>query len=111
MRPEVAEASTPWSDIFLKELRTTIQSDPPGSISRYGVAKGRSCRARLRSQSKMLWLAILVIVGLLWAMKGRNKAFPNESKLIAHQNLDGLQFINSNDPSIRVRQLAHLINL
>jgi hypothetical protein len=111
IRPEVVETSTPWSDILLEELRTAIQFDPPRQINRYGVTNGRSCRTSLRNQSKIVWLAIMVIFGLLWVMKGGKKAFSNESKLVAQPKLDGLQFFDVNHPSIRVRQLATLIQL
>jgi hypothetical protein len=108
IRPEVVEASTPWSDVLLEDLRLALELDPRIPI-RYGVVTGRNCRTRFRGQNKIVWLAILVIVGLLWALKaGKNKVLI-KSKLVTHQSLDGLQFINSSDPAIRVRQFAHLL--
>ena len=106
-RPEVVEASTPWSDILLGELRTTIQSDPPNQRG-YGAGKFGSCRTRLRNQSRILWLTILVIVSLLWAVKGGSKLMLDENQLVPQPKLDGLQFIDANHPSIRVRQLIGL---
>jgi hypothetical protein len=109
LRPEVVEASTPWSDILLEELRTAIRFEPQSPIRRYGVATGRSCRTRLRNQSRILSLAILVLVSLLWATKRGKNTFSNKSKLVSQPGFDGLQFLNASNPSIRVRQLLHLI--
>jgi hypothetical protein len=111
IRPEVVEASTPWSDILLEELRTVTRFDPLIPTSRYGVANRRNVGMCLRSQSKILWLAILVIAGLLWGHRAGKKAFSYESKLVAQPKLDGLQFLDANHPSIRVRWLDNLIEL
>jgi hypothetical protein len=108
IRPEVVEVSTPWSDVLLQDLRLAVELDPR-IPTRYGVVTGRSYRTRFRGQSKIVWLAILVLVGLLWALKGGKNKISIKSKLVTHQSLDGLQFINSSDPAIRVRQLAHLL--
>jgi hypothetical protein len=106
-RPEIVDASTPWSDILLEELRTASQSDSR-TPKRYGVAKFGSCRTHLRNQSRILWLTFLVIVGLFCAVKGGKQAVSDESKLVAQPELDGLQFVGANHPSIRVRQLNRL---
>jgi hypothetical protein len=108
IRPEIVESSTPWSDILLEEIRTALHFDSPSPISRYGVPKGGTCRTRLRSRGRILCLTVLVIVGLLWALKGGGKAIEDESKLVSEPKLEGLQFIDANHPSIRVRQLIHL---
>ncbi|PMD65203.1 uncharacterized protein K444DRAFT_659492 [Hyaloscypha bicolor E] len=99
-RPEIVDASTPWSDILLEELRTATQSDSR-TPKRYGVAKFGSCRTHLRNQSRILWLTFLVIVGLFCAVKGGKQAVSDESKLVAQPELDGLQFVGANHPSIR----------
>jgi hypothetical protein len=105
-RPEIVDASTPWSDILLEELRTATQS---GSRipRRYGVAKFGSCRTHLRNQSRILWLTFLVIVGLFCAVKGGRQAVSDASKIVAQPKLDGLQFVGANHPSIRVPQPNH----
>lgn len=102
VRPEVVEASTPMPDVLLKDLRIAIELDSR-IPTRYGVVTGRTCRTRFRGQSKIVWVAILVIVGLWWALKGGKDKISIKSKLVTHQSLDGLQFINSSDPAIRVR--------
>jgi hypothetical protein len=107
-RAETVEASTPCSDILLEELQTAIQSDPASSSRRCGVANIGACRTCLRSQSRILWLAILVVVGILLAVRMRENAASNESQLLAQANPGGLQFIGGDHPSIRVRQLANL---
>jgi hypothetical protein len=108
IRPEIVESSTPWSDILLEELRTEIQFNPPSLRGRYGVAKGGTCRTRLRNQSRIVWLTILVMVGLLWGRHRGKSAIEDESKLVTTPKLEGLQFIDASHPSIRVSQLFNL---
>ncbi|PMD27603.1 hypothetical protein NA56DRAFT_589343 [Hyaloscypha hepaticicola] len=65
VRPEVVEASTPMSDVLLKDLRIAIELDSR-IPTRYGVVTGRTCRTRFRGQSKIVWVAILVIYVGRW---------------------------------------------
>ena len=50
-------------------------------------------------------MTAIMILGLLWALKRGEKHSEDGNKMIAKQNLDGLQFIDAGHPSIRVRQL------
>lgn len=105
MRPEIVDVSTPWSDILLEELRTAIQFDRPRQRSRYGASQGTSCSKRLRKQRRIIWLTAIMMLGLLWTLKRGEKHSEDGNKMIAKQNLDGLQFIDAGHPYIRVRQL------
>jgi hypothetical protein len=108
-RPEIADASTPWSNILLEELRARTQPDanPP---RRHGFAKFGGCGSRRRNQSRIFWLTILVILGLSWVKRGGRKAVFDGGGWAAQPQLAGLQFLDSNHPSIRVRQ-AHAFEI
>ncbi|KAH8803904.1 hypothetical protein F5882DRAFT_425342 [Hyaloscypha sp. PMI_1271] len=91
-RPEIVDASTPWSDILLEELRTATQS---GSRipRRYGVAKFGSCRTHFRNQSRILWLTFLVIYVGRWVstVDGTHKdgSFPDQSNQLPKERSIG----------------------
>jgi hypothetical protein len=103
-RPEIVETSTPWSDVLLEELQTAGQFRRPGS-QRYRSAKFANCRTRFRYQNKILCLTILMLFGLLLAERGGRRGPWDDSELVTQPKLEGLQFIDANHPSIRVRQL------
>jgi hypothetical protein len=55
-----------------------------------------------------LWLILLVIVGLWFVLDGGKQVIEDKSKLAAKPQLEGLQFLDANHPSIRVRYSIHL---
>ncbi|KAH7336059.1 hypothetical protein BKA65DRAFT_458560 [Rhexocercosporidium sp. MPI-PUGE-AT-0058] len=64
LAPEIIEASTPWSDVLLEDLRTTIQFNPTTRLIRkyrYGYHE-----TRLRSWGKALWLSLFVVYVGRW---------------------------------------------
>ncbi|KAL5317291.1 hypothetical protein ACEPPN_014386 [Leptodophora sp. 'Broadleaf-Isolate-01'] len=102
LAPEVVEASTPWSDVLLEDLRTTIQFNPPIRLIRkyrYGPHK-----TRFRGWGKALWLSLFVVVGIWWAfLRQQDEGYRSEKKMVEDlPALDGLQFIDANHPYIRV---------
>ncbi|PBP22147.1 LigA protein [Diplocarpon rosae] len=101
--PESVEASPPWSDSLLGELRTTIQFNPPARVVyKYGSASHRTLRTGLRGWSKALWLSFLLVLGLWWMLQGRLSSRNQYQQNTLHQpKLDGLQFIDANHPYIR----------
>ncbi|PVH89051.1 hypothetical protein DL98DRAFT_544096 [Cadophora sp. DSE1049] len=64
LAPEVVSASTPWSNVLLEDLRTTVQFNPPTRLIRtyrYG-----SHKTRFRSWGKALWLSVFVVYVGRW---------------------------------------------
>lgn len=102
LAPEVVEASTPWSDVLLEDLRTTIQFNPTIRLMRkYGYSAHKS---RFRGWGKALWLGLFVVVAFSWAfLRRQDPRYHAEMKAIIDlPTLDGLQFIDANHPYIRV---------
>ncbi|KAH7409521.1 hypothetical protein BKA64DRAFT_570688 [Cadophora sp. MPI-SDFR-AT-0126] len=59
LAPEVVEASTPWSDVLLEDLQTTIHFNAPTQLIRkYGYG---SHKARSRGWGKAFWLSVFVV--------------------------------------------------
>jgi len=110
IRPEIIETSTPWSDILLEEFQISDRFSRP-SAYKYRPTKFSICRTRVRTQSKILWLSILAIVGLLWAVTRGQTRLSDERVLAAQSKLEGLQFIAANHPSIRVRRLIGVLQV
>ena len=107
LRPEVVESSTPWSEVSIEELSTQFRFSPPPRLAgKYGYTTHHTRRTRLRNQSRVLWLVILLLVLLWWGLTGRGQGVQwreiNE-KHTAQPDLDGLQFIDAAHPYIRVR--------
>ncbi|KAH6710763.1 hypothetical protein BKA61DRAFT_658609 [Leptodontidium sp. MPI-SDFR-AT-0119] len=101
LAPEVVEASTPWSDVLLEDLRTTIQFNPPiRLIRKYGYGPHKT---RFRGWGKALWLSLFVVVGIWWAfLRQQDEGYRSEKKMVENlPALDGLQFIDANHPYIR----------
>ena len=102
LAPEVIEVSTPWSDVLLEDLRTTIQFNPPTRPTRRcGYAPHKT---HIRGRRMLLWLSVVVVVGLWWGwLRGQDSRYRGERKIILDDpSLDGLQFIDANHPYIRV---------
>jgi hypothetical protein len=109
--PELVSTSpswptTPWSDVLLGELGTTVQfQSPPILVGRCRYISRASCSTRLRNLSRFLWIALVFAICLLWALdRNENILFQNSKERYTEQlNLDGLQFVDANHPNIRVR--------
>lgn len=111
LAPDIIEASTPWSDVLLEDLRTTIQFNPPTRLIRkYGYG---SHKTRFRGWGKALWLSLFVIVGSWWVFwRGQNGRYRGEKKIAVDlPTLDGLHFIDANHPYIRVCYWPSLVSL
>ncbi len=96
------ETSTPWSDVLLEELRTAIElNPPPGIIKRCGFATQKTRKRRPRI--KALWLSVLVLVWIWWAMRGSVVIQGTDSEKGSDiLDLARLKFIDANHPNIRV---------
>ncbi len=102
---EVIEVSTAWSDVLLEDLQTTFQFNPPSRMIRgYGQMSYATFRTRLRGWGRVLWLSMFVVVGLWWVFqRDTHYRFRDGTKIeLDLPRLDGLQFIDSNHPYIRV---------
>lgn len=104
LAPELVEASTPWSDVLLEDLRTTVQFNPPARlVHRLGIAPHGPSRKRLRGRIKAFWSSCLLLVGFLWISKRSHSLKPQHEKNgLERPKLDGLRFMNANHPHIRV---------
>ena len=111
LRIQVVESSTPWSEILLEELRTSIRfHNSPRLRGRFSYASTASYRTRLRSFSRIVWLGILIIILLWWRLgRGKQSMRMNDeiSQTSTQPNLDCLQFIDASHPYIHVGCLFH----
>lgn len=102
LRPEIVEASTPWSDVLLEE-HATLRIDAPMS---YKELLRSTLKAQLRSWNRTLWLAIFLVAGISWSLLGGTKymaSLPDNAEGLSHPvEVDGMQFIDATHPYIRV---------
>ncbi|KAK0110012.1 hypothetical protein ONS95_002674 [Cadophora gregata] len=111
LAPTVVDASTPWSDVLLEDLRTTIQFNPPTQLIRkYGYG---SHKTRLRSWGKVVWLCVFLVAGLWWAfLRRQDGRYRDNTKMVLDiPTLDRLQFIDASHPYIRVDSFSSTANL
>jgi hypothetical protein len=101
----ITETSTPWSDMPLAELRTTIQaSSPPRLPSRHVFSSRDFSKAR----SRIVWLVILLAIGLTFSINrlrsGNHQLIltTNEDEVLIASELNGMQFIDASHPYIHV---------
>lgn len=109
LTPEIIDTSTPWSDVLLEDLRTTIEFNQPAKLlRRYGYANRNSCKSYLRGWSKAIWLSLIVVVGVWWGLRARRERAlqSDERKALIQPKLDGLKHIEASHPYIRVSKLA-----
>ncbi|KAL2069198.1 hypothetical protein VTL71DRAFT_15536 [Oculimacula yallundae] len=101
LAPEVVEATTPWSDVIIEDLRITIPFNTPSLlIRRYGFG---SHKTRFRGWGKSLWLSLFVVAGLWLAFWKRQDSRYLGERIMAVDlpTLDGLQFFDATHPYIR----------
>lgn len=100
--PEVIDASTPWSEVFLEE-HVALQLNTPQSLS---DRLRNAFRTHSLSWNRTIWLAVVLAAGLLWSLLSGTKyvvSLPGSADVFNHQtNVEGLQFIDATHPYIRV---------
>ncbi|KAI9056185.1 hypothetical protein LZ554_001113 [Drepanopeziza brunnea f. sp. 'monogermtubi'] len=101
--PEIIETSTPWSDVLLEDLHTTIQFHPPVRlVRRYGIGSHGTFKMRLRRWGKALWLSLFLLLLCLWlSQRGHQIHVQGQTEELDLPNLDALQFIDANHPYLR----------
>jgi hypothetical protein len=111
LRVRVVESSTPWSEILLQEVRTTIRFDSSQRLTgRFGYTSTASYRTRVRSLSRLLGLTILVIILMWWGLdsgKHRIQIRYEVTHTSTQPKLDGLQFVDASHPYIHVDDPCH----
>lgn len=105
-RPEIVDASTPWSDVLLEEY-TTIRNE---STQTYKELLRSTLKSTLRYWNRPLWLAALLVAGIWWSFSGGIYLpnLPENSEMLnLRVNIEGLQFIDATHPYIRVGDLRN----
>jgi len=109
---QVVESSSPWSEIVFGELNTEIGFEPsPDFKGQFFQKPTSSRRARLRNLSRLLWVSMAVVIITWWWVnkEERSRQFsPKENQSNTGPNLEGLHFIDANNPQIRVSKVYYM---
>jgi hypothetical protein len=97
--------ATPWSEVLIEELDTTIKFNPLlQPLGKYNLNFHAISRKRLRSWNRIFCLGVILAVLGMWGwLSEREKGVKfGDEQLSFQSELDGLKFIDATHPYIKV---------